>query len=255
MIQEDEPIQTLVSLGLTNLQAKVYLTLLKLGNTGADVRKISRASRIVRQDVYRILPTLQKIGLVDKIIATPTIYRPLPFEQGLSMLMKKKAEEFSEVQKKANYVLNNFNFGQDLETLEDASQFIITSERKIFLKRVKKDIAETQTTIDIIYSHERIRAIMFHTIDEFQQAIARGIKIRALTDKGDAKMPDKNIGALTKTASFHLKYLARGIPVGLIIFDNRDVNIRTAEKLVPSLWTNNRNVVRLAKIYFDCMWK
>jgi sugar-specific transcriptional regulator TrmB len=56
--KNDEPIQTFMSLGLTLLQAKLYLTLVKLGSQGGEVRKISRESSIVRQDVYRILPEL-----------------------------------------------------------------------------------------------------------------------------------------------------------------------------------------------------
>jgi sugar-specific transcriptional regulator TrmB len=56
--KNDEPIQTFMSLGLTLLQAKLYLTLVKLGSQGGEVRKISRESSIARQDVYRILPEL-----------------------------------------------------------------------------------------------------------------------------------------------------------------------------------------------------
>lgn len=81
MSQEGENYQTFVNLGLTYLQAKVYVTLLRLGDVGAEVRKIASASVIARQDVYRILPALQKMGLVEKVVAIPTIYRPIPLEE------------------------------------------------------------------------------------------------------------------------------------------------------------------------------
>ena len=99
--QIDEPIQTFMSLGLTFLQAKLYLTLVKLGNSGGEVRKISRESNIARQDVYRILPQLEKLGLAVKIIASPTIYCATPLENGFSMLLNQKTDEYIELQKKA----------------------------------------------------------------------------------------------------------------------------------------------------------
>lgn len=40
----------------------------------------------------------------------------------------------------------------------------------------------------------------------------------------------------------------------MAIFDNKEVNIRVSDTLVPFLWTNNPNVVKLAEIYFENMW-
>jgi len=252
MIQESEPIQTFVNLGLTFLQAKVYVTLLMIGKEGANVREISRVSKIARQDVYRILPTLEKAGLVEKIVAMPTLYKPVSLDLGLSKLMQKRTNEFQEVQKEAMLTLKTFKLGQQQLEQED-NQFILTSERKLFFTRAKKSIAETVESIDIIYTDERMRIIAFHTVDQLQQAMARGVTIRALTDKPDTNALDKNIIALSKNPLFKLKYLDTDVPVGLAIFDNKELNICTSDKIVPSLWTNNRNVVKLARIYFDCM--
>jgi DNA-binding IclR family transcriptional regulator len=54
------------------LKSKVYLTLATLGK--ADVKTIAKASNIARQEIYRIMPTLQKLGLTEKIITNPTMY-------------------------------------------------------------------------------------------------------------------------------------------------------------------------------------
>ncbi|MEX2723761.1 MAG: helix-turn-helix domain-containing protein [Candidatus Freyarchaeota archaeon] len=59
-----EYIQTLTDLGLTFLQAKTYLNLAKLGK--ANVQTIAKASNVARQDIYRIMPSLQKLGLAEK---------------------------------------------------------------------------------------------------------------------------------------------------------------------------------------------
>jgi sugar-specific transcriptional regulator TrmB len=56
----------LVALGLTRLQAKVYLTLLKAGES--DVQRISRQARLPQLDINEALCELEKLGLVKEII-------------------------------------------------------------------------------------------------------------------------------------------------------------------------------------------
>lgn len=107
MIQNDEEcIQALMKLGLTLLQATIYLALAKLGKAG--VKKISKASNVARPDVYRVIPALGKIGLVEKIVATPTMYKAVPLKEGISILLQQKTDENIELQKKTKALLSNF---------------------------------------------------------------------------------------------------------------------------------------------------
>ena len=80
MLQED-CINSLMELGLTLVQAKIYLTLTKLDN--ATIKAISKNSNLARQDIYRIIPSLQKLGLVEKIIDKPTKYKATPIKIGV----------------------------------------------------------------------------------------------------------------------------------------------------------------------------
>ena len=53
-----------MGLGLSPNQAKVYQTILKLGNV--PVGLIAKSSSVRREDVYKVLPTLEKMGLIEK---------------------------------------------------------------------------------------------------------------------------------------------------------------------------------------------
>lgn len=106
-IVQDEHVQTLMGLGLKFLQAKTYLALAKLGK--ADVKTISKASNVARQDIYRIIPTLEKLGLAEKIIANPTMYKATPIKEGLSILLQNRKEEIADLQKKTTSLINNFH--------------------------------------------------------------------------------------------------------------------------------------------------
>lgn len=57
--------QTLIKLGLTDSEAKVYLAMLKLGEHG--MQNIAREAKISRTAAYEIVSTLQKKGLVSEI--------------------------------------------------------------------------------------------------------------------------------------------------------------------------------------------
>jgi sugar-specific transcriptional regulator TrmB len=65
-----DEIQILRSFGLTLNESRVFLALTLLG--AASVKEISKSSNVAREAVYRVLPSLQKLGLVEKEIARPT---------------------------------------------------------------------------------------------------------------------------------------------------------------------------------------
>ena len=134
MLQNDKTIEILMNLGLTYLQAKTYLTLTQLEK--AEAQKISKASDVARQDIYRIMPTLEKLGLAEKVIGTPILYKATPLKEGSLMLLQKRTKEHTTLQEKIKLLLNSNQEG-NINTIfhEENSQFIITSERKLFLKK------------------------------------------------------------------------------------------------------------------------
>ena len=61
----DECFCVLRALGLSVLQARVYLSLLEIGE--ADAEAISQKTRMPQQEVYCTLRDLQELGLVKEI--------------------------------------------------------------------------------------------------------------------------------------------------------------------------------------------
>ncbi|MBT0158558.1 hypothetical protein G4O51_01075 [Candidatus Bathyarchaeota archaeon A05DMB-2] len=254
MSQNDEYTQTLTDLGLTLLQAKIYLSLANLGK--ANVQTISKASKVARQDIYRIMPTLQKLGLAEKIITTPTLYEGTPLKEGLSILLRNRKEEYAKLQKKTTSLINKSpaNIGKiDLQHEED-SQFKITSERTLFLKMHKSLHQKAQMSIDSIIPLIPASPKLVDSCSNFKRAIKRDVKIQLILQKTE-KLMLRELQALEKNPLFKLKYLAPPIPFGMHIFDKKEVTLSVSEKNgLPSLWSNNPNLVKLAANYFDEMW-
>src|SRR3989304_193906 len=81
----DENTDLLLGLGLSVNQARVYLAILKLEKT--TVGQAAKFSKVRREDVYRILPTLEKMGLIEKLMGKPTQIRATPISDALSFLV------------------------------------------------------------------------------------------------------------------------------------------------------------------------
>ena len=61
----DENTDLLLGLGLSLNQARVYLAILKLEKT--TVGQVAKFSKVRREDVYRLLPSLEKMGLIERL--------------------------------------------------------------------------------------------------------------------------------------------------------------------------------------------
>jgi sugar-specific transcriptional regulator TrmB len=253
-IEDSEYTQTLMSLGLTLLQAKVYLVLASLGKS--DAKRISDASNIIREEIYRVLPKLEKKGLVEKIIARPTLYQPVPLREGLSILLNLRTEENAELQKKTIRLINTLQEANIRNVIyEGDSQFIITSEERLFRKRFEKNIQRAETSINsMVYPLEVFEQMVFHHLQPLQMAMERGVKMRALTEKVEDKTISRDVQVLEENPLFEVKYLSFPIPVTASIIDDKEVHIRISSRLVPSLWSNNPTIVKLSASYFDELW-
>ena len=139
---QDEQIQALMDLGLSLLQAKIYLSLASFEN--APIRTISKASNIAKQDIYRIMPALQKMGLVEEILGSPIRYQAISLKTGIAVLFQRKTREYAELQNKTTQVLNTLQEKNTVdacknEAIVEEEQLLLTSEITLLLKKLEKE--------------------------------------------------------------------------------------------------------------------
>jgi sugar-specific transcriptional regulator TrmB len=254
MFKEEECIDTLMGLGLTLLQAKTYLGLVKLGV--ADVKTISKVANVARQDVYRITPKLQKWGLAEKIISTPTMYKAIPLKNGLLTLLQQKVDENAELKEKTRKLIDDFeeNFSSGTTLQENPAEFIITSEKSLFRKRIIKSINAAQTSKDSILTLEGFNTMLFNDKQKFKSALKRGVKFRIIVEEPENPQATQELLHDLKNPFFMVKYIPSPASLCMMIFDDKEVHLRMAEGAVPSFWSNNPNIVNLSTRYFNGLW-
>lgn len=257
--QEDE--QTLVKLGLTGSQAKVYLALVTLGK--ANARTLWKSSKVARQDIYRILTELQGIGLLEKIIGTPTEFKAVPIEDAVSILVERKTKEVLNLHKNANRLVQKFK-EKCLKMIpdEEKSQYILIPEREPLTLRLKKAIENTQRTVDTVTSLEACAKALFVFAEELKKALRKGVKVRWIVDKPKDinSCPDfPSAQVLIKNPNFKLRTVPNLPNVRLGIYDKREACMALFPKLAglesPALWSNNTSFVEIVDNFFETTWK
>jgi len=179
MQEIDFSTQTLEKLGLSKLQAKVYLAV--VATQKASVAQIANLSKVARPDVYRILPTLEENGLVKKIIGSPTTYEATPLKQACEMLLETKKAEYNEIQHNTNYLINTFDLNAHLHSV-NVGGFQIISSLKLLLETLAAENANAQKSIDLMGKWPNVRPVVFGCGQFFPNALKRGVKIRVIVD-------------------------------------------------------------------------
>jgi hypothetical protein len=104
---EEEIVRILTRLGLTISQSKVHLALFELKKATGKIT--AKHSKVARQEAYRVLDELQEKGLVEKIIARPTEFEPIPIDDCIYILIKGKKMKFLKTGKKQPDCSKNSN--------------------------------------------------------------------------------------------------------------------------------------------------
>jgi sugar-specific transcriptional regulator TrmB len=258
MLQEEE-IQALRDSGLTYLQAKVYLVLLKTGNS--TVKKVAEKANIARQEAQRVTAELQKMGLVEKVLANPTVLKPVPIKIAVSSLISQKEKEVKEFYKRTNTLLKKLNNTEKLSE-DRTSQFIITSSKEAVIRKIRMIIDKTKESIDIINGFgENDPWARFIFEDQTNNALKRNVRIRIVTPKPYSEQSDLIDRIINENSrpNFITKITEVNMPAIMSIFDSKEliVNIIPEKRVgdTPILWTDNPALIMSVQTYFNKLWR
>jgi sugar-specific transcriptional regulator TrmB len=257
-------VQTLKRLGLTLRQGKVYLAVLRAGVS--TVKTISKRSTVPREDVYRVMPTLQKLGLVEKSISVPTKFKAIPIEDGLSILLRRKTEEYSQlIEGTEKFLINFAKNNAEWAIEEDAPDYIMVPSKGPWRSKMREMVKNVQMSLDIVIPWKRYSQFTFLYPVEFMQSIKSCLQIRIVTEKPPNKPPlatSLSPGRLKKSGGgknhLVIRYASIALPATVVVCDKREVYINTSATArigdTPTLWSKNPCLLAIAQNYFDTMW-
>ncbi len=133
-INEDR-LRKMQNLGLTEYQARIYLTLLDLGEAIAS--QLPSLSRVPRTRIYSTMNQLHEKGLVEIIPEKPTKYVPVPIEAYIEKIAERKRLEASELEMNVDDYSLEFAITPTVE-VEKAGRFEAIYGRRNVRERLSK---------------------------------------------------------------------------------------------------------------------
>lgn len=255
MSNQNNGVNIFTQLGLTNRQAEVYLAIVKLEQPTA--KSIAQTLQIARAEVYRATPELQKLGLIKKIITTPTAFKATPLSEGISILLQRNAEKHEAIRNEAKQFFRNFKNRNREKPNQENAQYYLTSGLKPALRDYLKDLSEVQTSRNCIFNWRCILNGINSDFEQHKNALERGVKIRFITHIPEGEKMTQSIKTLMKTGSFEIKCVSTAPKAFTDIFDKKSVHIITLpnDSGIEVLRSNNPAVIELAQDYFELKWQ
>jgi sugar-specific transcriptional regulator TrmB len=259
MTQEDDA-TVLTQLGLTKLQAEIFLTLEKLGKSTA--KTVGLVSNIDRANVYRVIVSLQKMSLVEKTITKPTLFKAIDIQDAIHMLLRQKANEYKEVEIKTKKIIQNYLKPSNGTLLSDDCQFALIPEN---LETICKLFNEkSHKSFDLIFYLPAVEGPDMEVRMLFKRLLARNIRVRILTCIKDSNkfsrkqelLKNEKVLHFKDQPNFEVRYTCLDPPITLVLLDDSEALLNTEPfpHGTPSLWTNNSVLVSILRNFFDQQW-
>lgn len=252
-----EGVEVLVSLGLSNRQARVYLALLKAGY--AKAKTTAELAQVERQEVYNLIEDLKLTGLIEQNLTVPTSYTATPITEAIKLLLEQKTNQLITVTKNAKQLATKLNQPQNtaLNIIQPCFGTICDGYRG---KKYLKAIQETQQSIDAVTSWVRFKQQSFRFENPFRAVLKKDVELRFVIEKPlNHQLPKWVKATQKKHDNFKIKTQPTQLGASITIFDQNKAaiafNANVSLSKGPDLWTTNPTLTTLCQAYFDTVWK
>ena len=159
MVLGEEGTEVLNELGLTVLEAKIYLKLLQ--SQQLDVKKLASNAQLDRSDTYRVLAKLMQKGLVEKKLTNPATYMALNLLDGIRILQEHENEAKIERETKIQNLLFRSNENKGCNQYMEQSNYLLISNRRTDLLRFQDAVSNARESISGIINWNRLSNAFF----------------------------------------------------------------------------------------------
>lgn len=260
-LQSSERISQLYRYGLSPLQARIFVDLMKYGPSKA--KDLTKRLGLNRVDVYRILNALKKRGLLEVTVQSPLVFAAVPPNQAVMILLEEEEEKFRKLRIGAKDLLEWLKSIHPVTPTVgvdelDSPMFKVLYGRQVvetwrkMLREAKKGVVATWSEYGLDFQSER------GFTEPYIACIERSIPVRVVTVITRKNLPyARQYGNILNlrhnpTSRNSLRYL---------IIDDDQACISTTSLLVDhsnqspsSLWTNSRAFIETMRAEFEVLW-
>jgi HTH-type transcriptional regulator, sugar sensing transcriptional regulator len=257
MLYLDDDIRSLTQIGFTEAQAKLYLALLSIGKT--DAKNLSKQADVPRQAAYRTLGELQEKGLVERIISLPQEYRAIPLHDGLAVMIRLKAKEYTQIMDNAKEFLQRYNVQQEQTPSDEEFSISIIEGKETIIRKSRHATDLTKTEICIFSTFQRWTHTKMELCDTVEKALKRGVKYRVIIEKPSSDFFfSKEFKSVLTHPNYDIRLATGKLKVNASLFDDKEACFSfypsKAIAETPMVWTNHPSLLIGFRDHFENLW-
>jgi DNA-binding response OmpR family regulator len=254
----EETSNELAYFGLTKTQAKIYITLTALGVASAS--EIAKLSKIRREEVYRIIPKLERRGIIARKLKVPRKFSAIQPETAIQMLTETKLnamkEEIEKLEQKQTELVPKLK-RIELPIKQDACSIEVISQKDNVITKFANMAKNANKKIDVMAPFQNL-LIAFADYPG-KTKISKSIKIRIITEKHELDASTKEIMQLSEANqnTVELKQIEK-LPYNLLVIDDKEAIWRKNQpinKNALTFWTDDLTQITILKTSFENLWQ
>lgn len=249
-------IELLTQLGLTTNQAKIYLACVNY--KASTVKQISQSANLASEVVYRTIPKLQRMSLVEKTVTFPAEFQATPIDTAITTLLGQRKKENSEVQKRAKELLRYMAKRKKSRHIEDL-KIVLIPEKERQVQFIEKKLGTTKKSLHAIGMGQKFSTWIHTYHDLIGELLSKKIEVRFVFAGTEKRSDSQILKDIQKDGNFKIKFILDKIQTCLVIVDSKEVLIDTSPDsgfaYTPVYWSNDPGIIAPCKTYFEKYWK
>jgi sugar-specific transcriptional regulator TrmB len=252
---DEKTLARLGMFGLTEYEAKVYLTLLVRG--AHEASKVSKNSGLPRPHTYSVLKGLQMRGLVTVIPEPVNRYRAVPLDEGLDVLIDEKEKQFVSLRHAKDQLLSEVKPKEAIPTDNHAIVLLYNGRQNVY-KLVDEMFHRCESRVDIMTTSHGIVRFYKYFSDMASEFRSKNVVVRFVAPV----TPETEEYARKLSVLVELRRIDRLPPIRFVLVDSKEVlfaeypedDFKSTGK-ETGIWINQDNLARMMQTLFDNTWK
>ncbi len=253
-INEDR-LRKMQNLGLTEYQARIYLTLLDLG--GAIASQLPSLSRVPRTRIYSTMSQLHEKGLVEIIPEKPTKYVPVPIEAYIEKVAERKRLEASELEMNVDDYSLEFAITPTVE-VQKAGRFEAIYGRRNVRERLSKMYDGAKKEILLVGTWASPTRLVRARLPWIEEKSKEGLVLRYAFPVDSTTMDDvKVLEGLTDVRTIDMN-----LPIYFMVKDSEELLLCHPipnDEVVHrgddiAIWTDDEGIVAAMRAIAESIW-
>lgn len=252
---DEKTLARLGMFGLTEYEAKVYLTLITRG--AQEASKVSKSAGLPRPHTYSVLKSLQMRGLVTVIPEAVNKYRAVSLDEGLDLLIDEKAKLFDSLRNAKDQLLSEIKPKESIPTENHAIVQLYYGRQNVY-KLVDEMFLRCDRRADIMTTSRGIVRFYKYFSDVASEFRSKDVRVRFVAPV----TPEVEEFAKKLSRLVELRRIDSMPPIRFVLVDSKEVlfaeypedDFRATGK-ETGIWINQEGLARMMQTLFDNTWK